>query len=137
MVVAWGIILCPILALAQQTAPSTPSQSTLSFADALSLARQQVSALQQAEIDQRIAAEDVRQAEAALLPRARDAFSIAYNSRISGTDAPSFIAQNAIHEYQNLLGVTGDWNFGLFAAVRRSRALLDAPRPKNSSAAQA
>ena len=45
----------------------------------------------------------------------------------SSTD-PSFIAQNAVHEYQNLLGVAGDWNFGLFAAVRRSRALLEAAR---------
>ena len=74
------------------------------------------------------AAEDVRQAEAALLPRARDSFSIVYNSRGRGTDQQSFIGQNAIHEYQNLLGVSGDWSFGFFAAIRRSRALLEAAR---------
>src|SRR5207244_2960140 len=56
--------------------------------------------------------------------------SITYNSPEphSNPAVPSFIAANAIHEYQNLLGVTGEWNFGLWAAVRRSRALLDAAR---------
>ena len=89
---------------------------------------QQVSTLRQAEIDEQIAAEDLRQAETAFLPRARDSFSITYNSRSPGTPDPSFIAQNAIHEYQNLLGVTGDLNFGLRAAVRRARALMEAAR---------
>jgi outer membrane protein TolC len=56
---------------------------------------------------------------------------LAYNSPAHPPGSPidpSFIAQNAVHEYQNLLGVAGDWNFGLIAAVRRSRALLEAAR---------
>ncbi len=117
--------------LAQQPpAPAAPTQP-LSLAAATTTALQQVSALQQAQIDEAIAAEDVRQAEAALLPRLRDSFSVAYNSPAHPPGSPidpSFIAQNAVHEYQNLLGVAGDWNFGLIAAVRRSRALLEAAR---------
>ena len=100
----------------------------MSLTTAMSTAMQQVSTLRQAEIDQQIAEEDLRQARAALLPRVRDSFTITYNSRSRGTPDPSFIAANAVHEYQNLLGVTGDFNLGLVAAVRRSRALLDAAR---------
>ena len=110
--------------------PTTPAQP-LSIGAATTAALQQVSALQQAQIDEAIAAQDVRQAEAAFLPRVRDSFTVAYNSPAHppGSPAdPSFIAQNAVHEYQNLLGVAGDWNFGLFAAIRRSKALLEAAR---------
>src|SRR3989442_8629658 len=85
----------------------SPPAAPLSLAAVTNAALQQVSALQQAQIDEAIAAEDLRQAKAALLPRARDSFSITYNSPAhppgSMTD-PSFIAENAIHEYQNLLG---------------------------------
>lgn len=109
----------------QSPAPAAPGPLSL---QAAITAAQQVSALQQAEIDERVALEDVRQAKAALLPRARDAFDIFYNSPLAGTDQQSFIAQNAVHEYQNLLGVTGTWNFGLISAVNRSRALLAAAR---------
>src|SRR5438445_7263604 len=124
-----AVVTCPIALFAQAPAPQpSPQTAPMSLPNALSTAMQQVSALQQAEIDQQLAAEDVRQAEAALLPRARDSFTVIYNSRAPGSSEQSFIAQNAVHEYQNLLGVTGDWNFGLFSAVRRSRALLEAAR---------
>ena len=108
-----------------------PASQPLSLTGATTAAMQQVNALQQAQIEEQIAVEDVRQARAALLPRARDSFSIFYNSPAhppADRSAQSFIAQNAIHEYQNLLGVTGDWSFGLISAIRRSRALLDAAR---------
>src|SRR5437667_10991307 len=124
-----AVVICPIALFAQAPAPQpAPQKAPMSLPNALSTAMQQVSALQQAEIDQQLAAEDVRQTEAALLPRARDSFTIIYNSRAPGSSEQSFIAQNAVHEYQNLLGVTGDWNFGLFSAIRRSRALLAAAR---------
>lgn len=87
--------------------------------------------MQQAQIDEAIAAEDLRQAEASLLPRARSSSTITYNSParppVSMSD-PSFIASNAVHEYQELLGVTGQVDFGLMAGVRRARALLRAAR---------
>ena len=111
-------------------APPPPS-SPLSLSSVQSTALRQVSALQQALIDEAIAAEDLRQAEASLLPRARSASAITYNSParppVSTTD-PAFIASNAIHEYQELLGITGEVHFGLVAGVRRARALLRAAR---------
>lgn len=101
----------------------------MSLNSALSTALQQVSTLQQAQIDQQIAAEQVRQSEAALLPQVRDAYSVTYNTpEHRGSDVQAFIAENAVHEYQNLLGVTGSLDYSLFAAVRRSRALLEAAR---------
>lgn len=103
----------------------------MSLATATNTALQQVSALQQAQIEEAVAAEDLRQAQAALLPRVRDAFSVTYNAPAhppADPQSPSFIAANAIREYQNLLGVEGSWSLGLLAAVRRSRALLDAAR---------
>ena len=108
--------------------PAPPPPLSLSAATAATL--QQVSAYQQSQIDEALAAEDLRQTRAALLPRARDSFTVTYNSPERGDNppVPSFIAANAVHEYQNLLGVTGEWDFGLLAAVRRSRALLDAAR---------
>jgi outer membrane protein TolC len=112
-------------------APASSGSQPLSLSAVLSTALQQVSALQQSQIDEAIAAEDLRQVEAAVLPRARSASTISYNSparRPFGSNTPSFIAQNAIHEYQELVGVTGDLNFGVVAAIRRSRALLDAAR---------
>ena len=108
-----------------QPAPAPP----MSLAAAQTTALQQVSAFQQAQIDEAIAAEDLRQAEASLLPRARSASTITYNSPARppvSTSDPSFIASNAIHEYQELLGVTGEVNFGLVAGIHRARAMLRA-----------
>jgi outer membrane protein len=105
------------------------ASAALSPSGALSAALQQVSGLQQARIEEAIAAEDLRQARAALLPRARSTTALAYNSpALRGASNPSFIAQNAVHEYQELVGVTGDLNFGLASAIRRGRALLEAAR---------
>ncbi|HEX7419874.1 MAG TPA: TolC family protein [Thermoanaerobaculia bacterium] len=135
--------LCAALALAasptsaqQLSAPSpslqpAPAPAPISLALAQSTALRQVSALQQAQIDEAIAAEDLRQAEVSLLPRARSASTITYNSPARppvSTSDPSFIASNAIHEYQELLGVTGEWNFGFIAGIRRARAMLRAAR---------
>ncbi|HLJ73287.1 MAG TPA: twin-arginine translocation signal domain-containing protein, partial [Thermoanaerobaculia bacterium] len=53
-----------------QPSPAAPAPAPFSLQAAIAAA-QQVSALQQAEIDERVALEDVRQAKAALLPRAR------------------------------------------------------------------
>ncbi|HKO01833.1 MAG TPA: TolC family protein [Thermoanaerobaculia bacterium] len=125
-------------AAAQQPAPPAPAppaspqpqpQQPLSVSAATSSALQQLSTLQQAQIDEAIAAEDLKQARAALLPRVRDAFTVTYNSESrSDPGTATFIAANGIHEYQNLLGIAGEFNLGLLAAVRRSRALLDAAR---------
>src|SRR5260370_838167 len=100
---------------------------TLSIENAGQLALQQASAYQQAIMDEQIAALEVTQARAALRPKIRSASTVTLNKPLTAhsTD-PSFIAQNASREYQSLLGVEGSLDFGLRAAVRRSRELLAA-----------
>ncbi len=114
---------------AEQPATAPINATPISPEAAVQAALRQASSLQQAVIDEQIAAEDVKQARAALLPRARSSDMIAYNSPAHppgiATDQ-SFIALNAIHEYQALIGVTGDLNVGVLAAIHRARALLQA-----------
>lgn len=109
------------------TTMAVPAALPLSAEAAVQTALQQASSFQRAIIDEQIAAQDVTQARAALLPRVRSSATVAYNSPAHppSTDQ-SFIAQNAIHEYQALIGVAGEFNVGLFAAVRRARALMEA-----------
>jgi outer membrane protein TolC len=99
----------------------------LSLADASSRALQQASAYQEAVADEQIAALDVTQARTALLPKVRNSTTVTYNKPLTAhsTD-PSFIAENASREYQSVVGVEGSYDFGLRAAVRRSRELLAA-----------
>jgi outer membrane protein TolC len=103
----------------------------------LSLALRQASSFQQAALNARIAAEDVRQARAAFLPRLVATPSVIYTSPAIGVPAtsgapraPSFIAANAVTEYQALLGVTGELDVSgrLRATLRRNVALLEAAR---------
>jgi outer membrane protein TolC len=112
-------------------APSAPPQTAaappMTIESATQAALKQATAYQQAVIDEQSAALDLTQARAALLPRVRDAFTATYNKPIRpGSLDPSFIAANAVREYQNLLGVEGSLDFGTRAAVARSRALLAA-----------
>jgi outer membrane protein TolC len=80
-----------------------------------------------------MAAEDVRQAQAALLPKIASPSAYTYNTPLlnppPGTPrAQSFINLNAISEYQAFIGVTGDLDIAgkLHATLRRNRALLQA-----------
>ncbi|HKF58303.1 MAG TPA: TolC family protein [Blastocatellia bacterium] len=129
-----------------QTAP--PRQSTLPQAtqpvqpgpmitreDAVRLALAQASAYQQAALNERIAAEDVKQARSAFLPKFDAPLSYIYNTPIIGTtappdtsSAPSFIASNAVREYLAGAGMTGDIDIAgkLRATLRRNQALLQA-----------
>jgi len=123
------------------TPQSNASQRTVFRAqltrdDAVRLALTQASALQTARYAELVASEDVRQARAAFLPKLTAPSTIIYNSPtlgpiVSGTpriDQHSFIAANAIAEYQALLSASGDIDiFGrLSAALRRNVALLEA-----------
>jgi outer membrane protein TolC len=103
--------------------------------EAVRLASAQASAFQQAGLNERIAAEDVRQARAAFLPRVTGPLDYIYTSPARGTPpgeprAPSFIANNAISEYQALVSVTGDIDITgkLRSTLQRNRALLEAAR---------
>ena len=122
-------------AASQQVAAST---TRLTRDEAVRLALTQASAFQTSRYAELIASEDVRQARAAFLPRITAPSTVIYNSPtlgpvVAGTpraDQHSFIATNAITEYQALLGASGDIDLAgrLRAALRRSVALLEAAR---------
>jgi outer membrane protein len=104
----------------------------LSVDEAVRLALQQASTFQQATLNERIAAEDVRQARAAFLPRLESRLSYIHASpvrRVSPRTA-SYIAANAVDEYLGLVGVTGDLDLSgrLRATLERNIALLEAAR---------
>lgn len=126
----WGVICLASLARGQ-TQPSTP----LTLDDVLRLANAQVSILQSAALNERIAAEDLRQARAAFLPKVSVPLSYIYTSPALGLPpgeprAPSFIANDAIGAYEALVNVSGDFDIAgrLRASVNRNRALLAAAR---------
>jgi outer membrane protein TolC len=110
---------------------STADQLTLD--EALRLANTQASLYQSAVLNERIASEDVKQAQAALLPKVSVPLNYIYTSPAIGLPAgepreQSFIANNAISEYEALANVAGDFDLAgkLRATVARNRALLAA-----------
>lgn len=116
-----------------QAAPQPPGR--LGLEEVLRLANAQVSGLRQAQLNERVAEEDVRQARAAFLPKVTAPFDYIYTSPALGLPrgeprAPSYIANNAISEYQALLSVAGDLDLSgrLRATLSRNRALLEAAR---------
>jgi outer membrane protein TolC len=126
---------------AQQTPTSNPATSgnqtcafsPLTLNEALRLATLQASALQQATLNERIAAEDVKQAQTAFLPHVSAPLSYLYTSPAMGLPpgtprAPSFLANNAISEYQAYVSVAGDFDISgrLRATLEKNRALLAA-----------
>jgi outer membrane protein TolC len=119
--------------------PVSPGSQTpqnvnpLTLDEALRLANAQASSFQQAGLNERIAAEDVKQAQAAFLPKVSAPLSYIYTSPALGQPAgtpraPSFIANNAISEYQALVNVSGDFDIAgkLRATLTKNRALLAA-----------
>ncbi len=121
--------------MAQSTLPAAQTNPPITLDDALRLAGAQLSGLQQARVNERLAAEDVRQARAALLPKVTSPVDYIYTSPAHGGPlgeprVQSFIANNAIGEYQALISVAGDVDISgrLRAVLARNRALLDAAR---------
>jgi outer membrane protein TolC len=122
-------------ASSQQASPQT---NVLTRDEAVRLALAQASAFQTAKYAELIAAEDVKQARAAFLPKITVPSTLIYNSPTLGMVAPgtprsdrfSFISANAVAEYQALIGASGDIDLAgrLRAALRRSVALLEAAR---------
>ena len=120
---------------AQQPAPSI---NRLTRDEAVRLALSQASAFQTAQYAELIAAEDVRLARVAFLPRISVPSTFIYNSPTLGpvaagtprADRFSFISANAVNEYQVLAGASGEIDIvgRLRAALRRSVALLEAAR---------
>lgn len=114
-----------------QTQPSVANQLTLD--EALRLANAQASTYQTAAINERLAAEDVRQAQAAFLPRVSTPLSYIYTSPARGLPpgeprTPSFISADAIGVTDALVNVAGDFDIAgrLRATLTKNRALLAA-----------
>jgi outer membrane protein TolC len=133
----------PAATTAPQVSPSSPSTSLslttqnasgpLTLAEALRLSSALSSSFQQAGLNEQIAAEDVRQAQAAFLPRVTAPVSYLYTSPALGLPpgtprTQSFLANNAISEYQAYLNVAGDIDIAgrLRATLAKNRALLEA-----------
>jgi outer membrane protein TolC len=126
----------PIVSPSPSLPPATqqaPAPSSLTLADALRLSSALSSGFQQAGLNEQIAAEDVRQAQAAFMPRVTAPLSYLYTSPALGLPpgtprAPSFIANNAISEYQAYVNISGDVDIAgrLRATLAKNRALLEA-----------
>lgn len=133
------------------SAPRTETRQTtqdvtqpLTLDEARRLALQQASGFSQARLNEQIAAEDVRQARVAFLPRVEATSSFVYTSPARGLPAgqprvQSFIANNAIGEYQALVNATGEMDISgrLRARLRRNAALLESARAGTAVARRA
>ncbi len=117
------------------------AQTPLSLDDALRLANAQASTYQTAAINERIAAEDVRQARAAFLPKVTTPLSYIYTSPALGLPPgePSFISADAIGVTDALVNVSGDFDIAgrLRASLTRSRALMAAAHAGTEAAKRA
>ncbi|HEY0546454.1 MAG TPA: TolC family protein [Pyrinomonadaceae bacterium] len=114
--------------------PQGNAQS-LTIDEAISLALQQASVYQQSQFDERIAAEDVKQARAGFFPQ----FTVPLTyfgttpSRYRIEEEPptfSYVSSSAINETIALLQATGELDLSgrLRSQLRRSRYLLEAAR---------
>jgi outer membrane protein TolC len=120
-------------ALHAQTPLPSPAPNQLSLDEALRLANAQASTFQTAVINEQIAAEDVRQARAAFLPKVSTPLSYIYTTPALGLPpgeprAPSFVSADGIGVTDALVNVAGDFDIAgrLRASLARSRALLAA-----------
>lgn len=103
----------------------------IALAAAIDLALKQASGLRAAQINEQIAAEDIRQARAAFLPKIEGKPNYIYTSpSLSSTRPrpPSFLGANAINEIQGLVVTSGEIDLSgkLRATLRRNQALLGA-----------
>lgn len=137
-----GLPVSPALPANSPSPAQTPSSSLgtavaqptlLTLDEALRLAGALASNFQQAGLNEQIAAEDVRQARVAFLPRVSSPLGYLYTSPALGLPpgtprAQSFIANNAIGEYQAYVNIAGDFDIAgrLRATLAKNRALLEA-----------
>ena len=137
------LVLIPLVCLPATSHAQVPTQTPstnqsnqnilLTLDEALRLANAQVSSFQAALLNERIAAEDVKQAQAAFLPKVSAPLSYIYNSPALGLPpgeprVQSFIANDAISAYEALVNVSGDLDVAgrLRATLAKNRALLAA-----------
>lgn len=123
----------PVISTAPATLSSSAQINPLTLEDALRLANAQASTYQSAILNERIAGEDVRQAQAAFKPKVSAPLEYIYTSPAIGLPpgeprTQSFIANNAISEYLAMASVSGDLDIAgkLRATLAKNRALLAA-----------
>jgi outer membrane protein TolC len=134
-------LVCLPIASHAQVSPPIPQANqsnqtnVLTIDEALRLANAQVSTVQAALINERIAEEDLKQARAAFLPKISAPLSYIYTSPALGLPPgepriQSFIANDAIGAYEALVNVSGDLDVAgrLRATLAKNRALLAAAR---------
>ena len=132
---ACGVAQTPSPSATPQTVFPNPTQdpNQLTLDEALRLANTQASIYQSAILNEQIASEDVTQARAAFMPKVSAPLSYVYTSPAAGLNpneprTQSFIANNAIGEYEAFLNVSGDLDVAgkLRATLAKNRALLAA-----------
>ena len=133
-----------VSAPASMTNHDAQGSGLLTLDEALRLSNALSSSFQQAGLNEQIAAEDVRQAQAAFLPRVSAPLGYLYTSPALGLPPgtprmQSFLANNAISEYQAYLNVSGDIDIAgrLRATLARNRALLEAAHAGTEAARRA
>lgn len=125
---AFVVFVLGFPAAGQESEVRSADTRVLGREEAVRLALANAAQYQQAQIEQSIAAADVRQARAALLPVVGASGLLTYNSPSSSSASPSFLGANAIREYQGLIMVNETLSFSLAASVQRARAALAAAR---------
>lgn len=116
--------------------PTTDNSSPVTREQAIQMTLAQVSVYNRTQLNERLAAEDIRQSRVSLYPRVTANPTVIYTSpSLAGNEtglprAPSFLGANAISEYQGLVTATGeiDTSGKLRAIIRRNQALLEAAR---------
>jgi outer membrane protein TolC len=128
-----AVLFALLCAAATQAQVPSPTPAPLSLDEALRLAKTQASAFQTAILNERIAAEDVRQAQAAFLPKVSTPLSYIYTSPAIGLPpgeprGPSFVSADGIGVYDAFVNVSGDFDIAgrLRATLAKNRALLAA-----------
>ena len=140
----WLFCLGAIAAAQTATVNQIDAAKPLTLAAAIELASRQASNFRASQIGEQIAAEDVRQAKAALLPRVAANPTLIYTSpsfsrttTVAVTDGnitplisrpPSFLGANAVREYQGVINAAGEIDVSgrLRATVKRNELLLQA-----------
>lgn len=127
--------------------PTNPqANAPISREQAVQMTLRQVSGYNQARLNERVAAEDLIQAKAALYPKITANPGLIYtspslaNGNPNGiVHPPSFLGANAVSEYQGLITAAGEIDFSgrLRATIRRSQALLEAARSGTEAARRA
>ena len=119
--------------LVPRSNPTNQAVNALTLDEALRLANAQASVYQSAVLNEQIAAEDVRQAQAAFKPKVSAPLGYIYTTPAFGLPpgeprAPSFIASDAIGVYEAFVNLSGDFDVAgrLRATLRKNRALLAA-----------